>query len=367
MKAAVLYEQRKPLVVDDIEVEDPKAGEVMVKIAAAGVCHSDLHYINGMWPCTLPMVVGHEGAGVVEKVGPGVYSLVPGDHVILSWVAPCGVCEACASGRPYLCPTSLQKTGSTLWDGTPRFRKGSQPIYHQLCVSSFSEYVIVPQTGAVKIRRDMPLDKAALIGCGVVTGVGAVFNAAKVIPGSSVAVFGCGGVGLNVIQGAALAHATKIMAVDPVDSKLELAKQFGATHLVKSSFGDPVAQIKFLTYHNDEDMGADYVFEVVGKTSVLTQAFESTRYGGTCILVGMPPAMSNVVLSTTGIFLNKVLTGAFYGSARVHYDMPMLVELYMAGKLKLDELISGTYPLEKINDALDALRKGEALRSIITF
>ncbi len=362
MKAAVLYEQRKPLVVEDIEVEDPKANEVLLKMAAAGICHTDLHYIDGLWPTALPVVMGHEGAGVVEKVGPGVTSVKPGDHVILSWMPPCGVCPACVRGEPYLCIRGLTRS-STMADGTTRLKKGDQQIHHFLSVSSFAEYAVVPEAGAIKIRSDAPLDKASLVGCGVMTGVGAVFNSAKVTPGSSVAVFGCGGVGLNVIQGAALANATTIIAVDTLDNKLEMAKQFGATHVINSSMGDPVPQIQAIT----RGMGVDFGFEVVGKASVITQTFEATRFGGMALLVGMPPAASNAVISTTGIFLNKTLTGAFYGSANVRRDMPMLIDLYMAGKLKLDELVSRTYPLEKINEAFEAMKKGEVARSIIEF
>jgi len=362
MKAAVLYEQRKPLVVDDVEIEDPKAGEVMVKMVAAGVCHSDLHFINGMWPAAVPMVMGHEGAGIVEKVGPGVTALAPGDHVITAWVSPCGACLTCMIGKPYLCMTALLQ-GATMWDGTTRLKKGSQQLNHQNQVSTFAEFAVLPASGAVKIRPDMPLDRAALIGCGVMTGVGAVFNTAKVTPGSSVVVFGCGGVGLNVIQGAALANATTIIAVDTLDSKLELAKQFGATHVINSSAGDPVPQVLALC----GGLGAEFGFEVVGKPSVVTQTFEAIRPTGLAVMVGMPPAASNVVISTLGLFLNKTLTGSFYGEARIHIDMPMLVDLYMAGKLKLDQLISGTYPLEKINDAFDALKTGQVMRSIITF
>jgi len=360
MKAAVLYEQRKPLVVEDIEIEDPKHGEVLVKIAAAGVCHSDLHFINGMWPAALPLVMGHEGAGIVEKIGPGVTSVAPGDHVITSWVSPCGTCLTCLSGKPYLCMTALLQ-GAVMRDGTSRLKKGSQQLNHQNQVSTFAEYSVLPASGAVKIRPDMPLDKAVLIGCGVMTGVGAVFNTAKVTPGSSVVVFGCGGVGLNVIQGAALANATTIIAVDTLDSKLDIAKQFGATHVINSSMGDPVPQVQALT----GGLGAEFGFEVVGKPSVVTQTYEAVRPTGLAVMVGMPPAASNVVISTLGLFLNKTLTGSFYGAARIHTDMPMLVELYMAGKLKLDELVSRTFPLEKINEAVDLLKTGEVVRSII--
>jgi len=362
MKAAVLYEQRKPLVVDDIEIQDPKDGEVMVKMAAAGICHSDLHFMEGLWPAPVPMVMGHEGAGIVEKVGPGVTSVAPGDHVVTSWVSPCGTCMTCMMSKPWLCVSALMG-GGTMRDGTTRLKKGNQQLNHQNQVSTFAEYAVLPASGAVKIRDDMPLDKAALLGCGVMTGFGAVFNTAKVTPGSSVVVYGCGGVGLNVIQAAALANATTIIAVDTLDNKLEMAKQFGATHVINSSQEDPVPQVQAIT----GTMGAAFGFEVVGKPSVITQTFESVRPTGIAVVVGMAPAASNVVISTIGLFLTKTLTGSFYGEARIHQDMPMLADLYMAGKLKLDELVSRVYPLARINDAFDALKKGEVARSIIKF
>jgi S-(hydroxymethyl)glutathione dehydrogenase/alcohol dehydrogenase len=233
VKAAVLYEQKKPLVVDDIQLEEPRGHEVLVKVAAAGVCHSDLHFIDGLWPAPIPMVMGHEGAGTVEKVGDHVEVVQPGDHVIFSWVPSCGVCRYCTQGRPYLCEAG---PSTTMKDGSTRFHKGEQRLFHQTAVSCFSEYTVTHETAVVKIRDDMPLDRASLIGCSVMTGVGAVVNAAKVELGSSVAVFGCGGVGLNVVQGASLVGATKIIAVDRLDSKLEMAKAFGATPSRSSAF-----------------------------------------------------------------------------------------------------------------------------------
>lgn len=360
MKAAVLYEQTKPLVVDEIELEDPKQGEVLVKVAAAGVCHSDLSFIEGRWKIHIPMVMGHEGAGIVMKVGEGVTLVQPGDHVIFAWVPSCGVCRNCSRGKPYLCTAGPL---ATMKDGTTRFRKGDQVLFHQTGVSSFSEYTVAHETSMVKIRDDMPLEKAALISCAVVTGVGAVVNAAKVEFGSSVAVFGCGGVGLNVIQGAAnLAGATKVIAVDTLDNKLELAKQFGATHFINATKEDPVAKIREIT-----GWGADYSFEVIGIPEVVVQAFDSTDAAGTTVMVGMPPLRAPLTINTLGLFLGKTLKGAYFGSTRFRIDMPALVDLYMSGKLKLDELISRTYPLEEINDAFDALRRGEVARSIIKF
>jgi len=360
MKAAVLYEHNKPLVIEDIEIEDPKPGEVMVKIVAAGVCHSDISHMEGIVPTPLPMVMGHEGAGVVEKVGEGVTRLQPGDHVILVWVPSCGVCRNCARGKPYLCASGPM---ATMRDGTTRFKKGEQRIFHQTAVSSFAEYTVTHEDAVVKIRDDMPLEKAALIGCSVMTGVGAVINTAKVEIGSSVAVFGCGGVGLNVIQGAALAGATKIIAVDTLENKLEMAKTFGATHFVNASIEDAVEKIREIA----APTGCDYSFEVIGIPEVVSEAFDAVEPGGTAVMVGMPPIESKVSISTLGLFVGKTLKGAFYGSARARIDMPILCDLYMAGKLKLDELISRSYPIEQINDAFEALRNGEVARSIVRF
>lgn len=359
MKAAVLYEQKKPLVVDDIEIEDPKKEEVLVKIAAAGVCHSDLHLIEGLWPAPLPLVMGHEGAGVVERIGPDVTMVEPGDHVILTWVASCGVCRQCSVGRPYLCNSGPRMV---MKDGTTRFKKGEQRMFHQTGVSSFAEYSVVHQTACVKIRPDAPLDKCALIGCAVTTGVGAVFNTTRVRPGSSVVVFGCGGVGLNVVQAAAMVSASTIIAVDIFDNKLEMAKRLGATHTINASRDDPRETIMALV-----EGGVDYAFEVIGLPEVVVQAFESINAAGTAVMVGMPPLGSTVTINTLGLFVGKTLTGAPYGSSRPRVDMPMLVDLYMSGKLKLDELVSRSYSLEQINDAFDALKKGEVARSIIRF
>ncbi len=359
MKAAVLYEQKKPLVVDDIEIEDPQPHEVLVRMAAAGICRSDLHFIEGLWPARLPMVMGHEGAGVVEKAGAHVTRVQEGDHVIFSWVPSCGVCRYCTEGRPFLCEAG---PSSRMLDGTTRFHKGDQVIYHQMAVSAFSERTVTHETALVKIRDDMPLDKAALIGCSVMTGIGAVTNTARVRVGSSVAVFGCGGVGLNVIQGSCLAGATRIIAVDTLDNKLALACEFGATDTINAAKEDAVAKIRELVRG-----GVDYSFEVIGIPEVVAQAFEAANKGGTVVMVGMPPVAASLTIRSTGLFLGKTLQGSFYGSTRFRMDMPALVELYMTDRIKLEELISRVYPLEEINEAFEALKRGEVARSIIKF
>ncbi|HZA21945.1 MAG TPA: Zn-dependent alcohol dehydrogenase, partial [Dehalococcoidia bacterium] len=274
VKAAVLYEPQTPLVVETLDLDDPKEGEVLVRLASAGVCHSDYHVMKGEWKPPLPMVLGHEAAGVVEKVGPGVSMSKPGDHVILNFRPNCGWCRYCTVGRPVLC-NGADTARWTLFDGTVRLHKGNQDIYHFARTASFAEYVVVPQSGAVPVRDDMPLDKACLVGCSVMTGVGSVINTAKVEAGSSVMVIGCGGVGLNVIQGAALAGAERIIAVDVLENKLAYAQQFGATDIIDASHGDTVARVRDLT-----DGGVDYAFEAIGNSRTILQAYESTRPGG---------------------------------------------------------------------------------------
>ncbi len=359
MKAAVLYKENTPLVVEDVHLDDPKQGEVLVKVAAAGVCHSDLSFMEGRWKVQMPRVMGHEGAGIVEKVGEGVTSVKPGDHVVFSWVGSCGYCRNCARGKTYICSNTPL---TVMPDGTSRFRKGDTVLYHSTGISSFSEYTVVHQMSIVKIRDDVPLDRAALVSCGVLTGVSAVFNAAKVELGSTVAVFGCGGVGLNVIQGAKMAGATKIIGVDRLDNKLEMAKAFGATHTINAANEDPVQKIKELT-----DIGVDYAFEVIGIPEVVVQAYDSTESTGMTIMLGMPPLRAPLTVNTLGLFLGKTIKGAYFGSSHFRIEMPALIDLYMEGRLKLDELISREYPLEQINDAFDALKRGEVARSIIKF
>lgn len=362
-KAAVLYELHKPLVVEDIDVDDPKEGEVLVRVVASGVCHTDQSFIDGYQPWVpLPIVLGHEGAGVVEKVGPGVTSVQPGDHVVLSWVPACGRCYYCTIGRPSLCIGHGMFMG-TMKDGTTRLHKDEKNIGTLVSVGSFSQYTVVPQETAIKVRPDAPLDKVALIGCGVMTGVGAAINTAEVKPGSSVVVVGCGGVGLNVVQGAMLAGAEKVIAIDLLDNKLELAKVFGATHTINSSRENAVAKVRELT----QGLGAEYAIEVVGLPETILLALNATRSGGTCVVVGFPPAGAEVSIPIMTIFMERTLKGCVYGSARMRVDIPRLVDLYLDGRLKLDELITGTFPITAINTTLDLLKKGEAVRSVIVY
>ena len=362
MKAAVYYRANQPLTVEELELLEPQRNEVTVRIEAAGVCRSDLHFIDGLLPHPAPAVLGHEGAGVVEEVGEGVTYAQPGDHVILSFIPSCGQCPYCIAGRPNLCTVGNRAAArGALLDGTTRLRKGKQEVFHMTCTACFAERAVVPESSVVKIREDMPLDRAALIGCGVMTGVGAVINTARVQAGSVVAVIGCGGVGLNVVQGASLSGAAKIIAVDVNGFKLELAQQFGATHVVNATEDpDVVGAIRQLS-----PGGADYAFEVIGRPETMRQAYDATRRGGMAVVVGLAPAGAEVSIPAGTLLQEKILTGSSYGGARPRIDMPKLVDLYMTGKLKLDELISRRYPLDGINDAFQAMRDGEVARSII--
>jgi S-(hydroxymethyl)glutathione dehydrogenase / alcohol dehydrogenase len=364
-RAAVLFEVGKRLTIEDVEVEQPHAGEVLIRMAAGGVCHSDLHAMTGHLVAALPAVLGHEGAGVVADVGPGVTSVKPGDHVIPLWRLSCGHCEYCSDGRPALCNAGMQvRMSGRLLDGTTRFRLGGQEIKHFAGVSTFSEYSVVPEGAVLKIPDDLPLDRAALLGCAVITGVGAVINCAKVRPGSSVVVFGTGGVGLNAVQGARLAGAEKIIAVDLVDRKLEFARQFGATHTVNAAAGDPVAQVRALT----GGRGVDYAFEVIGLPKTMRQAYDCLAKRGTAVVVGVAPMTMEVAVPVMSlVYEERVLTGSVYGSSRPRLDIPRLIDLYRSGKLLLDELLTRTYPFEQINEAYAALERGEVARSVVRF
>ena len=362
MKAAVLYEAFQPLEVVDVDLEGPRQGEVLVKLAASGVCHSDLHYMKGVREHPMPVVLGHEGAGTVEEVGPNVTYARPGDHVVLSFVPTCGRCSYCVNGKHNLCEARYGLRGS-LPDGTRRLRKGNQEIHHFNGLSTFGELAVVPEDSLVLVREDAPLDKVALIGCGVPTGVGAAIHTAKVQPGSKVVVIGAGGVGLNVVQGAALAGAETIIAVDIRGPKLEHALQFGATHLVNGATEDVAERVRDIT--NGEM--ADYAFEVIGSVEAINQALHTTRRGGTTVVVGVALTGAQLTIDPDFLHQDRVLMGCTYGSCYPRADMPMLVDLYMSGKLKLDELISWTFPLEEINTAFDLLDRGEVARSIIRY
>jgi S-(hydroxymethyl)glutathione dehydrogenase/alcohol dehydrogenase len=354
VRAAVLYEVNKPLVIEEIDIDEPGPGQVMVKTVSSGVCHSDLHQIEGLWPSEFPVVLGHEAAGIVERVGEGVTYVQAGDHVVMNFIPFCGACRYCQSGRPVLCTKGRGAAN--------HLHKGSQRINVFISVSSFAERMVAPESGVVKVREDAPLDKLGIMGCAVATGVGAVLNTARVEAGSTVAVIGMGGVGLNVVQGAALAAAGCIIAIDVLERKLEMARQFGATHFVNAAKEDAVEAVRALT-----GGGADYAFEVVGRPEAVSQAFDMVHGGGEAVMVGLSPVGSKTSIDTQGLLSEKVLKGCTYGSIRPRVDISRYVDLYMAGRLKLDELVSRSYPLEGINEAFAAMKAGEVARSVIAF
>ncbi len=358
MKAAVLYAPNQPLVIEDIEVDEPQANEVLIKTSATGVCHSDLHFMEGKWMYPMPVVLGHESAGIVEKVGPGVTNVKAGDRVVVAFVQSCGQCDRCTTGRPVLC------TNSQALNRIGRIKLNGNPMMQFAGMSAFAEYQLVSARACVKVPDGVPLEAAALVGCSVMTGVGAVTNTVKLQVGQTVAVIGCGGVGLNIIQGAKLAGASRIIAVDMLESKLAAAKEFGATDVVDASSGDAVQQVMSLT-----GGGVDYAFEAIGLMKTAQQAFMMARRGGQAVIVGMLPLAEELTIPQAGMsFLGeKGIIGSYYGSTRQTYDMPWLMELYRQKRLKIDELISRTYKLEQINEAYDALKAGEVNRSVIVF
>ena len=354
-RAAILYEYNRPLAVDEVEVAAPQQGEVMVKVAATGVCYSNYHAIRGHWAGEqCPIVLGDEGAGTVAEVGPGVTSVKAGDPVVLSWVPSCRDCFYCNRGMLHLCERATSVS---------RFSINGRPINNFSHVSSFAEYTVVPEAGAIPVRSDIPLDKAALVGCAVPTGWGAVVNTAKVEPGESVAIVGLGGVGLSAVMGARTAGAATIIGVDIKDSKLETARGFGITHAVNSEREDMVARLKELT----EGRGPDYAIDAIGLPDVTSKAFAAVRPGGTVVTVGMNADWAEVTLSFPLIYEERKLLGCTYGSVQPPVDIPRIIDLYMAGELDLDRLITKRYPLERINDALDAMLEGEVARSIVEF
>jgi NDMA-dependent alcohol dehydrogenase len=358
VKAAVCYELGKPLVVEEIDIDPPKKGEVKVKIAATAVCHSDIHFFKGELPGEPPFVGGHESAGYVDEIGEGVTGFKKGDPVLLSLLISCGKCKFCRSGRSHLCDTVFP-----LDKETRMHNKKGQDLAMLIKTASFAEYTIVDQSQLVKLPADMPLDSACLLACGAITGFGAVVNRARVEPMSSCVIVGVGGVGLNSVQGAAISGAYPIIAVDVSDKKLQAAKTFGATHTINSSKVDAVKKIQEMT-----GGGADYVFVTVGITAVMEQSLDMTCAGGTLVLVGLAKYTDMAKFSPVTITrFEKTIMGSFMGSTQLHLEIPKLVALYQAGIFKLDELITKRYPLEQINEAIDTVVKGEALRNVIVF
>ncbi|MFK7776488.1 MAG: zinc-dependent alcohol dehydrogenase family protein [Gimesia sp.] len=371
-KAAVLYDMQqpvpyaesKPLVIEEVLLADPGPGEVLVELAGAGLCHSDLSVINGSRPRVMPMVMGHEASGIVREVGQGVHDLQPDDHVVFSFVPLCGHCIPCATGRPALCePGAAANTAGTLLSGKRHFRNRSDlELNHHLGVSAFSEHTVVAQESLIKIDSQLPLNTAALFGCAVMTGVGAVVNTAKVEPGASVAVFGLGGVGLSTIMGARAAGAETIFAIDLLPDKLDLAAKFGATHLINASEEDSVSLIK------DIQNGVDYSFESVGNELVLQQAYAATKRGGTTITIGLPhPSKMFSIPAVSLVAEERTIKGSYMGSAVPRRDLPRFISMYQAGLLPVDLLLSRTIQLEEINEAFDALASGQVVRQLVTF
>lgn len=365
MKAAICQQRDAPLRVEEVDIDAPRRNEVLVRMAASGVCHSDLSVITGIMPATLPCVLGHEGSGVVERLGEGAEHLKEGDRVLLSWVTPCGVCFYCRSGEPYLCEVGFRINSThRLADGSTRLHQNGTGLQVFCGLGALAERVVAPVNACVKLPDDAPLDKAALIGCAVMTGVGAVFNTAKVRPGSRVAVFGAGGVGLNVIQGASIAGAERIIAVDVNRRKLELAASFGATDCIDASGQDPVAGIRDLT----DGHGADYTFEAIGRKESIEQAYAAARKGGTCVVIGIGSRKESVNLNVFFLpVMAKRMVGCWYGGANVHRDALRLLSFYRDGKLKLDELLTRTYPLEDVNQAFSDLREGLNARGLVVY
>ncbi len=362
MKAAVLRQTKTPLTIEDVQISKPGPHEVLIRTKAAGVCHSDLHFVEGSYPFPLPAVLGHESAGIVEQVGSEVRTVKVGDHVITCLSAFCGHCEFCLGGRMSLCVSPETKRGKKEEPRLFMESADAPPMTQFLNLSSFAEYMLIHEHACTAIRKDMPFDVAALIGCSVTTGVGAVIHTSNVRPGETVAVIGCGGVGLAAINGAAIAGAGRIIAVDMQGSKLNLAKEFGATDVINPADGDPVKQVIELTKG-----GVHHAFEAIGLKQTAEQAFGMLRRGGTANIIGMIPVGTKIELMGADFLGEKRIQGSLMGSNRFPIDMPRFVDFYMSGKLKLDQLISQRIKLEQVNEAMEELKRGELARSVIVF
>ena len=358
MKAAVCYEFGKPLVVEEVAIGAPAAGQVRVKMAACAICHSDVHAIRGEWGGETPFIAGHEASGIIDEVGEGVKHVKPGDHVVVSLLRSCGHCYQCQTGAPYICAAEWP-----LDTNSPFRSKSGDPIAMGIRTAAFAEYTVVDQTQVAKVPNDMPLDSASLLACGVITGLGAVVNTAQVEAGSQIVVIGTGGVGLNAVQGGVLSGASRVIAVDLLDYKLEAANEFGATHTVNGSKQDAIAAVHELT----DGRGADYAFVTVGNSTAVDQAFAMVRPGGQVVVVGLPEAGAKAQLDIHALISERTVKGSPMGSTVLSVDIPRLVDLYNDGRLKLDELITRRYPLAEINEAIESMERGEALRNVIVF
>jgi S-(hydroxymethyl)glutathione dehydrogenase/alcohol dehydrogenase len=363
ISAAILAGVGTRFEVGGVDLAAPRDGEVLVKIAASGLCGSDLNALDGKRSLSpFPVVLGHEAAGTVVETGPGVNRLRPGDPVVLSILPSCGRCPACKRGLPNYCATaSAAMTAGTLMDGSGRLSRDGEPVSHFLTVSSFAQYAVVPESGAVAVPPELPLDRAALISCAVLTGFGAVHNTARVPPGSRVAVFGCGGVGLNIVQGARIARAARIIAVDVAESKLELARRLGATDLVHAGEQDPVSVIRDLAG------GVDYAFEALGREQTIRQAWDCLDLGGEAVVVGLMRHGATVTLDAGPLVDEKRIRGCYLGSSVLTRDVPALVSRYLAGELLLDDIISHRIGLTDLDEAFGRLRAGDGARSVVVF
>jgi S-(hydroxymethyl)glutathione dehydrogenase/alcohol dehydrogenase len=374
-RAAVAWEANKPLTIETVDLEGPKAGEVLVEIMATGVCHTDAYTLSGLdsegkFPC----ILGHEGAGIVREVGPGVTAVKPGDHVIPLYTPECRQCKTCLSQRSNLCTAIRSTQGQGIMpDGTSRFscealpKQGpSKPVWHYMGCSTFSNFTVLPEIAVAKVREDAPFDKICYIGCGVTTGIGAVIYTAKVRPGSNVVVFGLGGIGLNVIQGARMVGADRIIGVDLNPGKVEMAKKFGMTHFVNP---DEVGRDKVVQAIQDlTDGGADYSFECVGNVHTMRQALECCHRGwGESIIIGVAPSGTEISTRPFQLVTGRVWKGSAFGGARGRTDVPKIVDWYMDGKIDIDSLITHTMPLDQINHAFDLMHEGKSIRSVVTF
>src|SRR5690242_7537477 len=360
MKAAVFHGPKQPLLIEDVDIDKPQDREVLVRVVASGVCHSDLHFVDGYYTHPAPAVLGHEAAGIVEEVGKAVSYIKPGDHVIACLSVFCGYCPECMSGHPNLCSNraSTRRPPNT----TPRLSQKGQMVRQFADLSTYAEKMLVHENALVKIRDDVPLDRAALVGCGVTTGMGAVLNTARIEPGSTVAVFGCGGVGLAAIQGARIAGARMIIGVDVHDHKLETAYELGATHTINAAHKDPVKEIRELT-----NGGVEYAFEAIGLKKAAEQCFESLRAGGTATIIGMIPVGQKIELDGSVFLREKKIQGCSMGSNHFKVDMPKYIDFYLQGRLKLDEMITRRMGLDDLNEAFRAMKAGEVARQVLMF
>jgi S-(hydroxymethyl)glutathione dehydrogenase / alcohol dehydrogenase len=367
-RAAVAWKAGEPLTIETIEIEGPKAGEVLVEIKATGICHTDAYTLSGADPEGLfPAILGHEGAGVVREVGAGVSTLKAGDHVIPLYTPECRQCKTCLSRRSNLCTAIRATQGKGVMpDGTSRFRCDGDPVFHYMGCSTFANYTVLPEIALAKVRADAPFDKICYIGCGVTTGVGAVINAAKVWPGANVAVFGLGGIGLNVIQGARMVGADKIVGIDTNPAKRAMAEKFGMTHFINP---DQVGRDKVVQAVVDvTDGGADFSFECIGNVVTMRQALECCHRGwGESIIIGVAGAGQEIATRPFQLVTGRVWRGTAFGGARGRTDVPKIVDWYMEGKINIDDLITHTMPLEKINDAFDLMHEGKSIRSVVIY